>query len=292
MVHKLLSGGLRVERYNVPVLDLPTELAGTTIAHITDFHYDGLRLSEWLLSDAIAASNAAEPDLVLLTGDYVTDDPSPVTRLASRLSDLTARAGIFACLGNHDLYEAHSQALITAAFTRVGIRVLWNEIAYPLGPKLAIAGLADYWSRDYRPQEVMDRLDARHPCIVLEHNPDAAEGLQRWRADLILSGHTHGGQTFLIPGWGPIPTILHPIRRRLPRPLANFIPLLRKCPSVVKHWEWAQGWFAVGPNRLYVNRGLGTYLPARVFCPPEVAIMTLVPSAMSRPAPRAAIASV
>ncbi|ERN43095.1 putative phosphohydrolase [Rubidibacter lacunae KORDI 51-2] len=278
MVHRLLSGALSVERYEVAIADLPPSLAGTRIVHLTDFHYDGLRLSDWLLSDAIAASNAAEPDLVLLTGDYVTDEPEPIEDLVLHLKHLQARAGVFASLGNHDLHFPRSRNVVTSAFERVGIRVLWNDVATPLGAALPVVGLADLWSRGYRPEPVMSQLDPQRPRIVLSHNPDTAEGLQRWRADLILSGHTHGGQTFLIPGWGPIPTILQPIRRRLPKALANVLPLLRECPSVVKHWEWAQGWFSVGSNQLYVNRGLGTYLPGRVFCPPEIAIMTLVPA--------------
>ncbi|KYC36208.1 metallophosphatase [Scytonema hofmannii PCC 7110] len=275
-MHWLLSGRLRVEKLTVKIVDLPESLEGTKLVHLSDLHYDGLRLSEKMLQEAIAISNQAEPDLVVLTGDYVTDDPLPIQQLVLRLKHLQSRAGIYAVLGNHDIYYKRSKAVVTDALNSIGVTVLWNEIGYPFGQELPFVGLADYWSQEFNPKLVMDRLEATKPCIVLSHNPDTAEILQKWRVDLQLSGHTHGGQ-IVLPIVGPVVVYYKKFVRKVSKKIRRWVPYLRgDCTKVVKHWEWAQGFHKVGTNQLYVNRGLGTYPPGRLFCPPEVTIITLV----------------
>lgn len=273
-MHWILSGQLSVENVTVAIADLPARLQGTRLVHLSDFHYDGLRLSEQMLADAIAASNQANPDLVLLTGDYVTDNPDPIHQLILRLKHLESRFGIYAVLGNHDLYCRRSKAEVSAALTSIGIQVLWNQIAYPLGQELPLVGLADFWSREFNPAPVMNQLDAATPRIVLSHNPDTAQLLRQWRVDLQLSGHTHGGQV-VIPGIGSGPILLKKLQKQLPQSLHRWIPLMKQYSKVVRYWEWAQGLHQVGKNQLYVNRGLGTYLPGRLFCPPEVTVIKL-----------------
>ncbi|WP_445626765.1 metallophosphoesterase [Nostoc sp. DSM 114167] len=272
-MHWLLSGPLSIEALTVNIAGLPASLQGKKLVQLSDFHYDGLRLSEEMLEKAIALTNKAEPDLILLTGDYVTDDPTPIHQLVLRLKHLQSRSGIYAILGNHDIYK-HAKAEVTETLTSIGIHVLWNEIAYPLGKELPLVGLADYWSREFHPAPVMNQLNPDTPCIVLSHNPDTAEILQAWRVDLQLSGHTHGGQ-ILIPGIGPAALFYEKLVEKIPRKVRRRVPFLEENVSVVRHWEWAQGLHRLGKNQLYVNRGLGTYLPGRLFCRPEVTIITL-----------------
>jgi len=271
----IVSEPLSVENVTFTIADLPASLRGTKLVQLSDLHYDGFRRSEKLLAQAIEVSNQAEPDLVVLTGDYITDDPNPIYPLVKQLKHLQSRLGICAVLGNHDLYHRQAKAKVTEALTSIGATVLWNEVAYPLGSEVAIVGLADYWSREFNPAPVMNQLDPNKPCIVLSHNPDSAEPLQKWRVDLQLSGHTHGGQ-ITIPGFGPAPQLFKMLQPVIPKAMQRYIPLMKATVRVVKHWEWAQGMHQVDRNQLYVNRGLGTYPPGRFLCPPEVTVITLI----------------
>ncbi|MCC5607915.1 metallophosphoesterase [Nostoc sp. CHAB 5834] len=273
-MHWLLSGPLSIEKLTVNITGLPASLQGQKLVQLSDFHYDGLRLSEEMLEKAIAFTNKAKPDLILLTGDYVTDDPAPIHQLILRLKHLQSRNGIYAVLGNHDIHYKNAKTEVTDALTSIGIHVLWNEITYPLGKELPLVGLADYWSQEFNPAPVMNQLNPDTPRIVLSHNPDTAEILQTWRVDLQLSGHTHGGQ-IVIPGIGPAMFFYEKLTEKIPKKAQHRFPLLSENVSVVNHWEWSQGLHHLGKNQLYVNRGLGTYLPGRLFCRPEVTIITL-----------------
>lgn len=267
------TGKLKVERLTIPINNLDPAHDGLCIVQLSDFHYDGQRLSEKMLAAAIRAANAAQPDLVALTGDFVTKAPEPAYALAQRLKRLVSRNGIVAVLGNHDNVLPRSRKTVMTALEQVGITTLWNAIAYPLGPSLPIVGLADYWSGLYHPHLVMDQLNPQVPRIVLSHNPDTAATLQPWRVDLQLSGHTHGGQV-VIPGIGPVVALNRAIENGLQR-----LGIYQRHCHVIQHIEWISGWHQVGRNQLYVNRGLGTYAPGRLFCPPEVTVMRLTRSA-------------
>ena len=274
-MHRIFSGALSVEEHTISITDLPKRLEGTTIAQLSDFHFDGLRLSDRLLSQTIDKLHDFNPDLIALTGDFITYAPQPIHELVRRIKHIPSRYGTLAVLGNHDIYAPGARGMVTQALEQAGIPVLWNAIALPFGPDFPVVGFADYWSGEFNPN-VLTQLDPAVPRLVLSHNPDTAERLANYRVDLQLSGHTHGGQIF-IPGLGPGPQIWEKIRHWVPRKIRNSIPgLSDKCFQVVRHWEWAQGLHRVNNNWLYVNRGLGTYPPGRFFCPPELTMLTLI----------------
>jgi predicted MPP superfamily phosphohydrolase len=272
-MHRLLSGPLTIEKITVKIADLPASLQGKKLVQMSDFHYDGVRLSDKMLERAIAITNQAKPDLILLTGDYITTNPEPIHKLAKYLKNLQSIYGIYAVLGNHDLCKYNSRYEVTNTFNNIGIHVLWNQISYPLGKELPLVGLAELYSQEFNPTPVMNQLNPHTPRIVLSHNPATAEILKKWRVDLQLSGHTHGGQ-IVIPGMGPVLMIKQKISQKIPKKLHQFLPYLRQ-NKPFSHWQWSEGLHQIGKNQLYVNRGLGTYFPGRLFCPPEVTIITL-----------------
>ncbi|WP_036483964.1 metallophosphoesterase [Myxosarcina sp. GI1] len=271
----VFSESLKVERIAIAIASLPDRCIGTKIVQLSDLHYDGICLSEELLERAIALSNREQPDLVVITGDFITDDPTPIVRLADRLKNLKSKNGIYGCLSNHDVATPYAKQAIVHALADVGIKVLSNEVAYPCEQELAIVRLADYWSSEFNPKEVFTQIAPDIPRIVLSHNPDSAAVLKKWRVDLQLSGHTHGGQV-VIPGYGEAaPILLQYLRKIVPKSFHNYFPFLKNCSQVVKYWQWSQGWHQIGRNQLYINRGLGSYPPGRIFCPPELSVITL-----------------
>ena len=141
----LISESLKVEEIAIAINNLSADLSGTKIVQLSDLHYDGARLSDSTLERAISLCNDANPDLIVITGDFVTDNPIPITELARRLSRLKSKHGVFGCLGNHDLIPKGAGQKIIAALDAVKIKILWNQVAYPLGNNLAIAGLPDLW---------------------------------------------------------------------------------------------------------------------------------------------------
>ena len=237
---------IEVTRHSVPIAGLPPALEGLRIAHLTDWHRS-FRTPDALLRRAVELANAENPDVILLTGDYVTDDPNDIPPCGEIIAGLRAKAGVYAVLGNHD-YGTDGPAMIRA-LEKAGVTVLTNR-SVKLANGLRIVGVDDdIQGRPNRDKALADVTSAE-PTVILCHNPAFAEKLTD-RDALILAGHTHGGQI------------------RVPILTAWRIRKIR-----AKHY--ARGWFTLGKARLYVNRGLGNVgFSFRFRSRPEIAIFTL-----------------
>jgi hypothetical protein len=236
---------------------LPDAFAGMKIVQISDFHFE--EYTEAAFLDAIVRKvNAVAPDLVVLSGDFVSSKPLPRHfsvrfgyQCAEHLSRLTCPLR-YAILGNHDcLVGSHA---ITDALHTHGIPVLANRFV-PLernGQRIWLAGLKDVLEDKPDLGTALPAERSEHePVILLAHEPDFADYAVGRRVDLVLSGHTHGGQ-ILLP---LLPPLLLPDMGR----------------------KYVHGLFQMGDGmQLYVNRGIGAVtLPFRFRCRPEITVITL-----------------
>jgi len=239
----------------------PERLNGFTVAMLSDFHYDPY-FSIHPLHAAIAMVNRLHPDLIALTGDFVSvplvgDETKaafaaePCARL---LRQMTAPHGLWAVMGNHD--DATDAEHVTHALQAENIRVLANQ-SEPIeqdGSRFWLAGVNDVISGTADLSKTMHGVPAGEPVILLAHEPDFADEASEYPIDLQLSGHSHGGQI------------------RIP-----FLPPLY-LPELAKKYVW--GTYHVGPLTLHTSAGLGTIgIPMRLNCPPEVTVLTLRRSA-------------
>lgn len=249
--------------HDMPLPNLDRSLAGLRILHLTDLHVDS-RESEQYLMRQLDLCTARKPDLIILTGDYITGgNPASIAGVRRVVRRLRARLGIFASLGNHDYYDFTGTLPRTTRYsgivaqelsqtlTSVGVRVLRNEsFVLPIGgAKLQFVGLEDWLVDRYDGARAFSRAIRGLPTIALSHNPDTILDLRNRECHWVLSGHTHGGQV-RIPGIGAI---------RLPITLRKF----------------DQGLFDEAGRKLYVNRGIGYLRPVRFNCRPEIAEFTL-----------------
>ena len=253
---------LEVNHIPLPVRGLPAAFDGVKIAHLTDFHC-GTHIPKGYLEDAIARTNDEKPDLIALTGDFIDRGPNHVVPAAKLFRPLKAPLGVFAVLGNHD-FSVHTprgvrkyaglDLAITDALQAEGVSVLRNRAVQfdRNGEKLVVAGIDDLWSGETNPIAALASECPNTPRVVLAHNPQSVETFGDIRADLILSGHTHGGQIDW-PGLGRI--------------------LLAK-----KAKRWAAGLYPHNGGHVYVNKGVGFGWRFRFGVRPEIAMFTLTPA--------------
>jgi predicted MPP superfamily phosphohydrolase len=247
---RLEANWLSVRRVTIPVRGLPAGADGLRLVQLSDFHlYPITQLDH--LRRAVDEANRLRPDLVLLTGDYVTVSADHIFELAPVLAGLNAAHGVFAALGNHDLWT--NAAVVRQGLEASGIPVLVNQgLALPFGREaLYVAGLDDGWSGHPDLAAALARCPAGARCVVMMHEPDLADGLAADpRLALQLSGHSHGGQV-RVPGLGAL--ILPPLGRK-----------------------YDYGLYRIGDMWLYTNPGLGASFPGlRLNCRPEVTEITL-----------------
>jgi predicted MPP superfamily phosphohydrolase len=225
---------------------------------ITDLHIGNHLVGE-RLSRMVERTNALEPDLIVITGDVFDFDPSFVEDGVRRLSALRARHGVYAILGNHDVYTGVQHVVDGFAAHAPGIRLLRDELVrLPLEAPLYLAGVEDPgpdWSARGVELPAIARLAAERPAdgptLLLVHRPEAFPFAARMGFPLVLAGHTHGGQLALPTPGGPW---------NLARIVTRF----------------SRGLYRHEESILYVSRGIGVGGPAlRVNCPREITTIVL-----------------
>jgi predicted MPP superfamily phosphohydrolase len=259
---------LQLVRVEIPLVRLPASFDGFTIAQLSDFHYDEI-FSCVPIRKAIKVVNDLRPDLIVLTGDFVTvpflndflDKKSArVYRVreavktappcAQLLGQLRARFGVFSVLGNHDV--GSDPDLIIKHLAQQGIPVLRNH-AVPIeqgNSRFWLAGVDDVTEGLPDLNLTLGPIPQEEAVVLLCHEPDFADQAANHFVDLQLSGHSHGGQIWLPVIGAPW---LPPFGQKYPR-----------------------GKYSIGRLTLYTNIGLGTIrAPIRLNCTPEITLFTL-----------------
>lgn len=248
----------RVVRQQIALRRWPAELDGFTIAQMSDFHYDP-HFSIHPLRAAVGIVNDLRPDLIVLTGDYVTspsfhgDDEEAAAKAepcALLLRQMRATHGLWAVLGNHDFFTDPDR--VTSALQSQGIPVLVN-LSVPIeahGGRFWLSGLSDVLAGTSDISATLANVPRDEATVLLAHEPDFADRVAHHPVDLQLSGHSHGGQV-RVPFLPPL-----------------YLPYMAR--------KYFQGLYKIGPLTLYTNPGLGTMgVPIRVNCPPEITLLTL-----------------
>ena len=194
------NGVGRVKRYTVESDRLPAVFDGCRVAFVSDIHYPSL-FNARRLERLVASLSDIHPDLLLLGGDYVTSDDS-IKALFSALETVGARYGTYAVLGNH---ERRNGGLVASSVREHGIILLSDSIACvdAAGDELFIAGVRDSFSCDSVMLQRVDAIADDAFVILLAHTPDYAER-SSVEVDVVLSGHTHGGQVSLFGLYTPV----------------------------------------------------------------------------------------
>ena len=238
----------------MPVKNLPKDLIGKKLIQISDMHV-GDDFDYQYIIDSFKKTQKLNPDFVVYTGDYVSyKNHKQITQLKTVLKHaVKGKLGTVGVLGNHDYGKGWAESKVADTITQVlndfNIDVLRNEHKNYNG--LNITGIDDYWGTNFKPEQILNKINNKQANLVLCHNPDVCD-LNIWHnyKDWILSGHTHGGQVK--------PPFLPP-------------PMLP-----VKNRKYIAGKFNLQDGRtLYINRALGSIMSLRFNVRPEITIFEL-----------------
>lgn len=252
---------LKITHPRIVLPHLPEAFEGFRILQLSDLHI-GPFMTAREIRRVVEISNQLQPDLAVLTGDYVTWDASTQYAVVDALSALKARHGVYGCLGNHEIYT-HTEDSITRLFAARNFRILRQERAVICRDQefINLIGV-DFQSKSSSGRfgrgrvrtylEGVNRLMSPGMVnILLSHNPNTFDRAAELGIDLSLAGHTHGGQVAL----EFLDVDLSPARLITP---------------------YVRGWFKKGRGQLYVNRGIGTIaFPIRFCSPPEITVYHL-----------------
>lgn len=275
------AGRLRysVERVDVPIANLPSELDGLRIAQLSDIHI-GDYMPPAEIARAVAMANELQPDLSVVTGDFVSSEGDPLETCIMELSKLRAPLGVWGCNGNHEIYagvEDEAERL----FQKHGMKLLraGSEVIETNGARFNLIGV-DY-QRDHMVSgerrgpmlaEIEHLVRRDMPNVLLSHNPNSFPRAAELGIELSLAGHTHGGQI-------KVEIVDHNITpARLISPFVAglySLPMNGQSPGN-SHDADRVAANGVSKAALYVNRGLGTFgFPVRLGVPPEITLLTL-----------------
>jgi uncharacterized protein len=248
---------IEITHQTIAIEKLPVEFQGLRVVQLSDVHHSPF-LDEARINEAVRMANDLGPDLVVLTGDYISHSRDYISPCARALGRLRAPHGVFAVLGNHDHWT--DGAMMRAALADQGIHVLCNESErIERGSShIRLAGVDDMMVKRDDLRRALEETYWDETRILLSHNPAIIREAARAGVDLVLSGHTHGGQINwrLLTGRQDRKTA-----RWLRRPSRRLI----------------RGHAQLGSTQLYVNRGLGTVVvPLRYGCTPEVTLLEIV----------------
>ena len=236
---------LDVTRHEIFIDGLPAAADGIRIAFLTDTHVAPFVRRDFY-REIVQRVNAFEPDVVLFGGDFVSFRRH-IPLAAEVLFEGLNATERFAVLGNHDYWTSAED--VQRELGACGVRFLTNKTVLLRGV-LPLAGIDEIYRGSPDVEKALGGIDPAAPCIVISHHPDIIELVESRRIDLLLCGHTHGGQIRL-PFFGPI---VVPSRHE---------------------GEFAAGFHRVRNVLMYVSRGIGAIPPVRVLCQPEVAMFTL-----------------
>ena len=246
---------LRIEEHTFRIDRIPDAFRGMRIAQISDIHYADYT-EPFFVREVVRRINQLRPDMVLMTGDFVSFGPMPMSWARRHAVGCAAVLSAIECplryasLGNHDYIIGAEY--VAAPLREHGIPVLMNaSIALErAGHRIWLAGVGSACTGDVDLPGALRGTVPGEPLIMMVHEPDILPDVARYPVDLMLSGHTHGGQV------------------RLP-----FLPLFH-LPEYGQ--RYVEGTFRMGRTQLYVNRGIGAVgLPFRFRCPPEITVITL-----------------
>ena len=253
-----------VERLTLPLARLAPPFDGYRIVHVSDFHLDGWMTPE-RLERVVDLANEQEPDLVVITGDFVAVSIDYISGLPGPVGRLKATDGVVAVLGNHD--HMNDADAVRRALCSSGVVDVSNGVytLHRAGAALHVCGVDSVMEGYDRLEEVLEALNEAEPgcAILLAHEPDFADKTAATgRFDLQLSGHSHGGQV-------RIPFLETPyVVPLLSRLGYSFVP-----PLI---YEYPSGLYEVGKMYQYTNRGLGViYARFRLNSRPEVTVLDL-----------------
>jgi len=244
------SRWIKINEIEIESADIPDSFSGSKVVFISDTHL-GPFLSSGRLSGIVGRINEIKPDVIILGGDYVHYKPKYIKPVFKEFGKLQANLSVYAALGNHDHYAG--AVLTRKMMANAGINSIDN-LSYWIkkgGDSIKIGGVGDLQEGIQIPENTLTGLKNSDFAILVSHEPDYVENLNRELIDLTLSGHTHGGQI-------------------------TFFGLFAPIIGSEYGQKYRYGLISSGKMKSYVSSGVGTtLLPLRFFCRPEIVVIRL-----------------